>query len=177
MNHLYPAVFRALAAALELNPGLPETSFRIRQAYVNPSPPSPPEDRNILYFHLSPDADPPLTEEDVSPDGRRTFFRFAACRLVLVFYGPDPVAEAWKVYHRLFLDGWLRPRQILRSEGIYPVPNPPGPVAVREELDLRHRPRADLVISLRIAARTAGPDAPAADCVDLPPEVRITPDS
>ena len=166
------AVFQALAAALGLSPDSAEAARMIRRAYTNPAPPPPAEGEDAVYFDLRPEGRPPDWTETSTRDGRTRFFRLTPYRLQLVFYGPRAEALAWQVFHRLFEDGWQRPRRILRRAGIYPLPRPAGPVPVREELEKYHRPRMDLSLELRIAAEIALPDREAA-AVAVPPEVLV----
>ncbi len=142
LNH---AVFLALTAVFP-----PDDPILIRQAYVNPSPPVPSSGQDVLYFHLIPDSSPPRTET-FRESGNPSFFRFAPFRLMLTLYGPRAETLAWSLYHLLFQDGYDCPRRILRQAGIYPVPDIPGPSLIWEEWEKQHRPRADLVIPLRIA--------------------------
>ena len=169
---LHQAVFRALAAVPDPDAGTGTPPLLIRQAYANPSPPPPEEGRNVLYYHLEPDAGAPVTEEFLSPDGNPVRFRFAPWILVLVFYGPRAERLAWRYFHLLFLDGAGKPRRILRAEGIYPLPRPSGPALVWEEWGKQHQPRADLVLPLRIAERETV-RLPEPETVEVPPEVRV----
>ncbi len=166
------AVFRALAAALGLSPDSAEAARMIRRAYTNPAAPPPAEGKDAVYFDLRPEGRPPDWTETVTRDGHTRFFRLSPWRLHLVFYGPRAEALAWQVYHRLFEDGWQRPRRILRRAGIYPLPRPAGPVPVREELEKYHRPRMDLSLEMRVAAEITGPDGEVA-AVAVPPEVLV----
>ena len=113
----------------------------------------------------------PLEESEIS-GGFPCFFRFAPYRLLLTFYGPSAETLAWQVYHRLYLDGYRSPRRALREAGIYPVPDPPGPVFLWEEWEKEHRPRVDLTIPLRIAA-TESDSAHPADLVEVPPDILL----
>ena len=113
----------------------------------------------------------PLEESEIS-GGFPCFFRFAPYRLLLTFYGPSAETLAWQVYHRLYLDGYRSPRRVLREAGIYPVPDPPGPVFLWEEWEKEHRPRVDLTIPLRIAA-TESDSAHPADLVEVPPDIPL----
>jgi len=170
MLELNQTIYTALASALGLDPDHWETSFRIRQAFVNPSPPPPPPDQDVLYFHLTPEEQPPLTETSTE-DGEDRIFRYAPYLLQLVFYGPKAEALAWQVWHLLFLDGGCNPRRILRESGIFPVPRPQSPVLVWEEWQKQHRPRADLTIRLRVAFY--GP-LRKAETIKSPPEIRLS---
>ena len=172
MLPLNQTVFLALASALGLDSGDWETSFRIRQALVNPAPPPPPEDQDVVYFHLEPDHRPPLTESSARADGQPAVLRFTPYLLQLVFYGPRAEALAWQVYDHLYLDGCMNPRRILRLNHVYPVPNPPGPSLIWEEWKTHHRPRADLTVPLRVLSQSGEP-APSAGRVDTPPELLI----
>ena len=174
MYMINQAVYLALCSALGLRSDHWETPFRIRQAYVSPASPPPPEDQDVLYFHVVPGNRPPLTESSVISDGRPSFFRYAPYVLNLVFYGPHAEETAWTVYHHLFLDGCENPRRILRLNDIYPVPNPPGPVQTWENWKERHRLRMDLVIPLRVA-RTRILPAASAGSVESPPEMNLHP--
>ena len=71
-------------------------------------------------------------------------------QLIIVCYGPACEAYASRIRSVLFLDGSGFPRRILRSAGIYPVPDPPQPSILHEEEGSLWRKRADLTISLRV---------------------------
>ena len=165
------AVFRALAAALGLSPDSAEAARMIRRAYTNPAPPPPAEGEDAVYFDLRPEGRAPDWTETGTRDGCNRFFRLTPYRLQLVFYGPRAEDLAWRGFHRLFEDGWQRPRRILRGAGIYPLPRPSGPVPVREELEKYHRPRMDLSLEMRVAAEITVPGREAA--VAVPPEVLV----
>ena len=167
MESLEQAVFRALSVSVASEAGMDEAPVLIRRAFVNPSPPPPPENQDVLYYHLIPEAGSSLTEETILPDSRLSFFRFSPYRLNLVFYGPRAEALAWRVFHRLFRDGFGQPRRILREAGIYPIPDRSGPLSIWEEWEKHHRPRADLVFRLRIACNEIS--SPAA-VIDSPPD-------
>lgn len=166
-------VYLALASALGLDSARPETSLRIRRAYANPAPPPPPEDQDIVYYHLLPGPEPSLTESRLLPDGSRSVFRFSPFLLNLVFYGPGAEENAWRVRRRLYAEDRPEdPRRILRRRGIFPVPHPPGPCLVWENWKERHRPRADLVIRLRLRIQETD-SAPSGCGVEQPPEILI----
>lgn len=166
---LHHVAFNALCAALDLDPAHWKSSFRIRQAIVDPAPPPPPEGEDVLYFHLTPDTAPPLTETAYGEDSVE-LFRYAPYLLRLTFYGPLAEPTAWEVRDRLFLDGHMCPRRIFRVNYIYPVPNPDPPVLLWEEWQGHHRLRADLTIRLRVSVHTAvGRES--AGRIDSPPEI------
>ena len=168
MRDLNRTVFAALAAALELDPASPEAAAVLRRAFVHPAPPPPGEDADAVYYSLLPDPRTPvLTESEASGS-----FRFAPYLLRLVFYGPRAEELAWRVYRRIFADGFGQPRRILRAGGVRPVPRPDGPELVWEEWEKRHRPRADLTVSLRVSAPEPAPEAPS---VSVPPETVVHP--
>ena len=56
----------------------------------------------------------------------------------------------------LYLDGAGFPRRILRSAGIFPVPDPPQPSILHEEEGSLWRKRADLMVSLRVREEQRG---------------------
>jgi len=173
MDSLNQAVYLALSAASELRSDSGQAPLLIRQAFVDPAAPPPPEAQDVLYFHLVPGNRIPQTEESFSPDGHPAYFRFSQGILNLVFYGPLAEENAWLIYHVLFLDGYRNPRGILRRNGIYPVPHPPGPVKTWEIWKEQHRLRMDLVIPLHIARNEILSSA-SAGSVETPPDLRLT---
>ena len=168
--NLRTAVFRALAACLDLPPESPEAAAMLLRAYADPPPPQAPPETNLCFYDLSPDpAAPMLTERDVHR-GAHAIFRFMPYSLTLVCYGPDCESNALMIRENLFIDGARRPRAILRSAGIYPVPPAAPPVVLYEEEGARFRKRADLSVALRIRDDREGLPA---DPLDIPPEVDI----
>lgn len=147
LKDIHRAVHRALTAIFPEE--APESPL-LRRAYADPPPPPPEEGRDALYYHLEPDAGPALTEISLNADGDTEVFRFLPARLILVFYGPRAERLARRCAAMLFLDGRDRPRGILRAAGVYPLPPPPAPLLSWEEWARRHRPRADLVLPLRL---------------------------
>lgn len=170
MRDLNRAVFSALAAALDPDGASPEAAGIIRQAFVNPAPPPPGKDADAVYYSLQPDPSAPVLTESGSGAGASGFFRFAPYRLDLVFYGPRAEALAWKVYHRIFADGYGQPLRILRAAGVRPVPRPAAPELIREEWEKQHRLRADLTVHLRAAAFEPAAEAPS---VSVPPDTVV----
>ena len=165
METMYAAVLAALAAAVG-----PEAL--IRRAYTNPSPP-PPEEQTVVYYHLLPDSGAaPLVEDSWAEGGKPDRFLFSGWQLQLVFYGPGAANLAWRVHHRIMLDGRGNPRQLLRAGGLYPLPRMPGPTLVWEEWQKQHRPRADLTIYLRAAWQPA--EDASAGYVQYAPDVAIS---
>ena len=77
-------------------------------------------------------------------------------QLIIVCYGPACEAYASRIRSMLFLDGSGFPRRILRSAGIFPVPDPPQPVLLHEEEGSLWRRRADLTVSLRVREEQRG---------------------
>ena len=173
MEERYRAVHRALEAVpLTPDAGDPvEKPLRIRRAYADPVPPPPEPEGDVLYYHLEPGTGPGWTEESRREDGGPAFFRFAAWRLILVFYGPRAAELAERFAAMLFLDGRGRPRGILRAAGIYVLPGPRGPMLSWEEWQVRHRPRVDLELELRIRSRVEAPPLDP-ELAEVPPEIR-----
>ncbi len=96
---------------------------------------------------------------------------FSAWKLQLVCYGPDALDNARRIRVFLYLDGAGMPRAILRSAGLFPVPNPPEPLALHEPEGSLWRQRADLSISLRAEEKQSHPKR--RNAVTVAPEVVI----
>ena len=104
---------------------------------------------------------------------------FIPCRLILTFYGPDCESWAHRARTFLYLDGAGKPRQILRSAGLYPIPNPSPPSILYEESAKSFRKRADVTIDLRLLDFTAYGSAitqepVTIDTVETTPDVQIS---
>lgn len=168
-EELNAVIFRALSRGLELA-GAAESCL-LRRAYRNPVPP-PPQDRDVLYYHLAPEGNSEWTETSLSPSGGPCLFRFLPFRLELAFYGPRAETLAWGIARRMLQDGPDAPRRILRAARIFLLPGPPSPREVWEIWQEAHRLRMDLTLRLRIAAAEAD-ESPSSGLVESAPEVRI----
>ena len=150
------AVFDALCACLNLS--ATEGIRLIHEAYAEPeNTPRPPRNRNVIYWTVMQDltTDPVSTEYNAESGSAgshvptvRTTLKY---QLIIVCYGPACEEYAQRIRSMLFLDGSGFPRQILRTAGIYPVPDPPQPSLLHEEEGSLWRKRADLTIQLRVA--------------------------
>ncbi len=129
----------------------------IHEAYAEPeNVPRPPHNRNAIYWTLlrDPAADPVSTAYLTEPAGagRNTHVVYTTLKyqLIIVCYGPACEEYANRIRTMLYADGFRLPRRILRSAGIYPVPDPPQPALLHEEEGSLWRKRADLTISLSV---------------------------
>ncbi len=171
-------IYRALCACFNLDPASAEASVLIREAYQDPeNAPRPPRSSIVIYYSLEPDTmaaeAPPAYEQNHST---RTAFipvvsSFSAWKLQLVCYGPAALENARRIRSFLYLDGAGMPRAILRSAGLYPVPNPPEPLALHEPEGSLWRLRADLTVSLRAEEKQSHPNR--RNAVTVIPEVQI----
>ncbi len=153
----HAAVFDALCACLNLDKDSAEAIALIHEAYAEPeNVPRPPGSRNVVYWTVLQDlsSNPVSTEYNAEAGSAgshvpvvNTTLKY---QLVIVCYGPDCKENASRIRSMLFLDGSGFPRRILRSAGIYPVPDPPQPSLLYEEEGSLWRKRADLTIQLRV---------------------------
>ena len=141
-------IFRALTSALSLSAS--EANARIIRAYSDVPSAEPPLQRDAVYYYLQTDPEFPQLQETGTENNSAGVHSFIPCRLVLVFYGPSCESWAHRVRSFIFLDGPAHPRGILRSSGLYPVPDPQPPTIIYEETGKAWRKRADLVIDLRL---------------------------
>ena len=154
-----PALFSALCACFGLAPSSPEASALIREAYQEPeNAPRPPRSANVVYYSVFPDDAPEPPPEYTAENPERASHVpavsfFSACRLQIVCYGPQALANARTIRAFLYADGPGMPRAILRKAGLYPVPPPPEPVLLHEPEGSLWRARADLAVSLRAAEK------------------------
>ena len=90
--------------------------------------------------------------------GRNTTVVYTTLKyqLIIVCYGPACEEYALRIRSVLYLDGSGFPRRILRSAGIFPVPDPPQPSVLYEEEGSLWRKRADLTVSLRVLEERRG---------------------
>ena len=154
---LHMAVFDALCACLDLDCHSREAASLIREAYAEPeNAPRPARNRNAVYWTIlrDPAADPVCDAyiPESAGAGRNTHVVYTTLKyqLVIVCYGPACEEYANRIRTMLYTDGFRRPRRILRSAGIYPVPDPPRPALLHEEEGSLWRKRADLAVSLRV---------------------------
>ena len=168
---LKETVWTALCACLGLAPDAAAASALIQQAYTEPeNAPRPPRERDVIYYYLEteeafndrPRQQAPAVWTLRSRDGLRPaetapapelpaeIRSFLAYRLIIVCYGPHAEDHAHRIRALLYLDGAGKPRSLLRAAGIYPVPDPPQALILREPAGSLWRRRADLVISLRV---------------------------
>ena len=151
----HTAIFDALCACLNLTEA--EGLKLIHEAYAEPeNVPRPARNKNVIYWTVlqDPSADPVSTEWNNETGTSGTHLPMVCTtvkyNLVIVCYGPACEAYASRIRHMLYLDGSGFPRQILRSAGIFPVPDPPQPSILYEEEGSLWRKRADLTVQLRV---------------------------
>ncbi len=151
----HTAIFDALCACLNLSAA--EGIKLILEAYAEPeNVPRPPRNRNVIYWTVLQDlsTDPVSTEYGTEAGSAGTHIPVICTtlkyQLVIACYGPECEENASRIRSMLFLDGAGFPRQILRSAGIYPVPDPPQPSLLHEEEGSLWRKRADLTVRLRV---------------------------
>ena len=155
---LMKTIFAALAVCLGYTPGDSAASALIHQAYLEPeSPARPPRERDEVYYSLRTEDDPEdrvqsgVLSNPASGDGKvMTVRSFLSYQLVIVCYGPHAEAYAHRIRSFLYLDGYGKPRAILRAAGIYPIPDPPQPNLMEELEGSLWRRRADLTVSIRV---------------------------
>ena len=154
---LHIAVFDALCACLDLDCRSREAVSLIHEAYAGPeNAPRPARNKNAIYWTIlrDPAADPVSAAyiPESAGAGRNTHVVYTTLKyqLVIVCYGPACEEYANRIRTMLYADGFRLPRRILRSAGIYPVPDPPQPALLHEEEGSLWRKRADLTISLRV---------------------------
>ncbi len=173
-------IYSALCACFGLEPSPAAASVLIREAYQDPEPaPRPPRSANVIYYSLEPDtasSEAPPSYEVETP-AFSSFFpavsSFATWKLQVVCYGPEALENARRIRAFLFLDGTGMPRMILRQVGLFPVPDPPEPLALHEPEGSLWRLRADLTVSLRASEKQAYSSRQGA--VAVVPEVIIHP--
>ena len=156
-SSFHTAIFDALCACLGLDKTSSDAIALIHEAYAEPeNVPRPSRNRNVIYWTVlrDPSADPVATayRTEAGGAGRNTTVVYTTLKyqLIIVCYGPACEEYAHRIWHMLYLDGSGFPRQILRSAGIFPVPDPPQPSLLHEEEGSLWRKRADLTISLRV---------------------------
>ena len=181
------AIFEALAACLGLSSSSVAASSLIRAAYTEPeNQPQPPRTRNVIYFDLQKEEDPPsripsfmpATSEasgsfgasSASGSSEITILTIHSYKLIIICYGPDAASHAHRIRTRLYLDAAGQPRSILRKAGIYPIPHPPEPLLLHEPENSLWRTRCDLTISLRVLDVQSVPQS----AILTAPEVRLT---
>ena len=172
---VHASIFDALCACLNLDCHSREAAALIHEAYAEPeNVPRPPHNRNAIYWTLlrDPAADPVSTAYLTEPAGagRNTHVVYTTLKyqLIIVCYGPACEEYANRIRTMLYADGFRLPRRILRSAGIYPVPDPPQPALLHEEEGSLWRKRADLTISLRVREEISGQ---AGDSITVAPVV------
>ncbi len=153
----HTAVFDALCACLDLDRASAEAVSLIHEAYAEPeNVPRPPRSRNVVYWtgrqYLAPDPVPVSYASEAGSPGCHVQVVYSTLKyqLVIVCYGPDAEKYACRIRSMLFLDGPGFPRKILRSAGLYPVPDPLRPSVLYEEEASLWRKRADLTVRLRV---------------------------
>ena len=157
-DEMRQAVYEALCAVFRLGPGSLEADALIQPGYAEPeNAPRPPRERNVIYFWLEKDEEAESRDQEIvlengetEDEGRAEIRNFLAYRLVIVCYGPKSEENARRIRALLFMDGYRKPRRILRVNGIYLVPNPGQPEILREPAGSLWRRRADLVVRLRV---------------------------
>ncbi len=170
-------LYRALCACFGLSPDAADASVLIREAYQEPeNAPRPPRNTDGIYYSVLPDTAPEappayVADNPASASHVPSVSTFAAYRLQVVCYGPHALENARKIRAFLFLDGTGFPRSILRKAGLYPVPDPPEPMLLREPEGSLWRQRADLTVSLRAEEKETHPGRRGA--VTVAPVIRI----
>ena len=151
----HTAIFDALCACLGLSAA--EGIKLIHEAYAEPeNVPRPPRNRHVIYWTLlrdtAGDPVPTVSFTEAGGAGRNTRVVYTTLKyqLMIVCCGPACEEYANRIRTMLYTDGFGRPRRILRSAGMYPVPDPPQPALLHEEEGSLWRKRADLVLSLRV---------------------------
>ena len=158
----HTAIFDALCACLGLDKNSSEVVAMIHEAYAEPeNVPRPGRNRNVIYWTVLQEPGPEIPAAytaEGSRAGRHTSVVYTTLKyqLIIVCYGPACEAYASRIRSMLFLDGSGFPRRILRSAGIFPVPDPPQPVLLPEEEGSLWRRRADLTVSLRVREEMRG---------------------
>ena len=158
----HPAIFDALCACLGLDKNSSEAVTLIHEAYAEPeNVPRPGRNRNVIYWTVlqEPGSEIPAAYmAEGGTAGRHTPVVYTTLKyqLIIVCYGPACEAYASRIRSMLFLDGSGFPRRILRSAGIFPVPDPPQPAILHEEEGSLWRKRADLTVSLRVREEMRG---------------------
>ena len=147
-------LYQALCACLGLSPDTAAAAALVQAAYAGgEAAPQPPPGRNVIYFSLLREAEPPGSawpQTRTGRDGAETVRSLLAYRLLAVCLGPDAERHAHRIRSLLFQDGAGQPRALLRQAGIFPVPRPPQPLLVTEIENGLPRRRADAEISLRV---------------------------
>ena len=163
MNYelFHTAIFDALCACLGLS--AEEGIKLIHEAYAEPeNAPRPGRKKNVIYWTVLQEPGqeiPAAYNAEAGSAGSHipVVYTTLKYQLVIVCYGPACEAYASRIRSMLFLDGAGFPRRILRSAGIFPVPDPPQPSILYEEEGSLWRKRADLTISLRVRDEQRGP--------------------
>jgi hypothetical protein len=145
-----------------LDRNAPEAVTLIHEAYAEPeNVPRPGRNRNVIYWTVLQEPGPEIPAAYMAESGgagRHTPVVYTTLKyqLIIVCYGPACEAYASRIRSMLFLDGNGFHRRILRSAGIYPVPDPPQPSILHEEEGSLWRKRADLTIELRVREELQG---------------------
>ena len=157
------AIYSALCACFGLSPTSAEAALLIREAYQEPeNNPRPLRSADVIYYSAEPDTAAAEMPPAYALTRRGAAFGesvdlFAAFRLLVVCYGPHALENARKIRAFLFVDGANCPRSILRQAGLYPVPQPPEPLLLREPEGSLWRQRADLTVSFRAEEKETHP--------------------
>ena len=149
------AVRKALCACLGISASSTEAAILIREAYAEPEPaPRPPRNVDVIYYSFLTEEEPDIpaysAENPEAGTHRPAVTGFLPVKMVVVCYGPHATEYAHRIRRFLYLDGNGFPRSILRKAGIYPVPDPPQVLILREEEGSLWRERADLTVSMRV---------------------------
>lgn len=150
------AIFKALCACLSLQPSSADALKLIREAYTEPeNTPRPARTVDVVYWSVSPSdgIDDPAHYGDISQTGhnqKATVFRANPYSLLVVCYGSHAEANAINIRSFLYVDGYGSPRQILRSAGIFPVPDPEKPDYLFEPEGSLWRRRVDVRFDLQV---------------------------
>ena len=151
----HTAIFDALCACLNLSAA--EGIKLIHEAYAEPeNVPRPPRNRNVIYWTVLQDPSPDPVSTEYGESGTVIIRTTLKYRLIIVCYGPSCEEYAHRIRSMLYPDGFGFPRRILRSAGIYPVPDPPQPSIMHEEEGSLWRKRADLTVQLRVRDEQRG---------------------
>ena len=151
-------IYQALCACFGFSPSSEEAAALFCEAYLEgESIPQLPRNKDIIFYWEEPAPGALVVpQEYANMFPKFSMYNFPEHLLHVTCYGPNAVENAKKIRALLFLDGANCPRRILRQEGIYPVPEPDGPVQSFEQEGSLWRKRADLTVSLRVREELQG---------------------
>lgn len=154
------ALYRAVCTAMRLDPDGEPAARMMRAAYS--SQPRAPAGANVCYRYAVIQPDGAGVYPQKSGTGQDTRESVSVPYVLrLIFYGPD--AEAYALRARAGIlrdDGAYSPRAILRQAGIVPLPDPPLPMTLYEEVENEWRRRVDLELPFRLIVRDSAEETP-----------------